>query len=200
MFTLLLVLAGLAVMVLASLALGLLLGRAVRHGEQQDRATRHSSPHAAYWGAGHADARPRPPRPPRGRTRPPRPALGPHRPKRRTPMTPAEELFAAAEQLRDAAQRAERESPSPWRLDGDVVRCADGRIVADASCEPDRAGDLSYIAAMQPRVGAALADLLERAALSLTRDPLVDTTVMSVVPIQEQAIAQALLGQPDGSS
>ncbi|MFJ8163840.1 hypothetical protein ACIRBY_23335 [Streptomyces sp. NPDC096136] len=50
MLALLLVLASLAVMTLASLVLGLLLGRAVRHGEQQARATRHAAPHAAYWG------------------------------------------------------------------------------------------------------------------------------------------------------
>ncbi|MCY0959946.1 hypothetical protein [Streptomyces sp. H27-H5] len=50
MLTLLLVVAGLVVMVLASILIGALAGRTVRHGEQQDRQTRHTDPHAAYWG------------------------------------------------------------------------------------------------------------------------------------------------------
>lgn len=81
-------------------------------------------------------------------------------------MTPAEELRAAAEKLRHAARRAEHESPSPWRLNGDVVRCADGGIVADASGEPDHDGDLPYIALMHPGLGAALADWLHDAAVN----------------------------------
>lgn len=79
-------------------------------------------------------------------------------------MTAAEELRTAAEKLRDAARRADRESPAPWRLDEDVVRCDDGGIVADASGEPDHDGDLPYIAAMHPGVGAALADWLDAEA------------------------------------
>ncbi|MFE6080008.1 hypothetical protein [Streptomyces virginiae] len=80
-------------------------------------------------------------------------------------MTPADELHAAADKLRTTARDAERESPSPWRLDRDVVRCNDGGIVADASGEPNHAGDLPYIAAMHPGVGAALADWLDAAAV-----------------------------------
>jgi hypothetical protein len=94
--------------------------------------------------------------------------MDPHQPTPENPMTPAEELHAAAEKLRALAQQAEQESPSPWRLDGDVVRCETGGIVADASGEPDRAGDLPYIAALPPSVGGELAELLDNYGAHLT--------------------------------
>ncbi|MEU4947688.1 hypothetical protein [Streptomyces lavendulae] len=34
----------------AAVPAALLFGRAIRHGEQQDRGHRHTDPHAAYWG------------------------------------------------------------------------------------------------------------------------------------------------------
>ncbi|MFF4369662.1 hypothetical protein [Streptomyces sp. NPDC001594] len=63
MLTLLLVLAGLALWLLCGTAVALLLGRVVRHGEQQDRTSRHTDPHAAYWGRDASS----PTRRPRGR-------------------------------------------------------------------------------------------------------------------------------------
>lgn len=70
MLALLLVAGTLAVMFLGSLAIGLLLGRAVRHGEQQARRTRHTDPHAAYWGAIDPEPQPHPDRPAGGHTGP----------------------------------------------------------------------------------------------------------------------------------
>lgn len=46
MLTLLLVLAGLTVIALAAVVFSY----ALRHGEEQDRQTRHMDPHAAFWG------------------------------------------------------------------------------------------------------------------------------------------------------
>ncbi|MFD4934466.1 hypothetical protein [Streptomyces virginiae] len=46
MLTLVLVLAGLTAIALAAVVMSL----ALRHGEEQDRHTRHTDPHAAYWG------------------------------------------------------------------------------------------------------------------------------------------------------
>ncbi|WP_440571634.1 hypothetical protein [Streptomyces sp. KR2] len=82
-------------------------------------------------------------------------------------MTPAEELRGAADKLRAAAQDAHRASPAPWSVtDENVIRCADGMIVADRSGtdHPAERADLPYIAAMHPGVGRALAAWLEAAA------------------------------------
>ncbi|MEU6756948.1 hypothetical protein [Streptomyces sp. NPDC046685] len=73
MLTLLLVAGGLAAMFCGSLLLGLALARAVRHGEEQDRASRHTSPHAAYWGRDTPTAPPAPERPAHGQPRHRRP-------------------------------------------------------------------------------------------------------------------------------
>lgn len=86
-------------------------------------------------------------------------------------MTPADEMLAAADKIRHAADTAHRASPSPWTVDDKeyVVRAADGMIVADRSCtdHPAERADLPYIAAMHPGVGAALADWLEWQAAAL---------------------------------
>ena len=93
-------------------------------------------------------------------------------------MTPAAELRAAASKLRELAQRA---TPGPWRLGSDrwAALVADrkhpdrmvgggwewddaygGCLVAESLMRPDR----EYIAAMNPLVGVALADLLDSLA------------------------------------
>lgn len=85
-------------------------------------------------------------------------------------MTPADELRTAAEKLRLHAAAAHRASPSPWNVtDENVVRCADGMIVADRSGtdHPAERADLPYIAAMHPGVGTALAKWLDVTAASL---------------------------------
>lgn len=77
--------------------------------------------------------------------------------------TPAEELRAAAEKLRQDAEAARLASPLPWFVtDEHVVRCADESIVADRSSttRPQDRADLPYIAAMHPGVGTALAKWL----------------------------------------
>ncbi|MFE3583720.1 hypothetical protein [Streptomyces vinaceus] len=61
MLTLLLVAGGLAAWTLVGWVVGLLVGRAVRHGEEQARQPRHSSPHAAYWGTDRPYPTPTPP-------------------------------------------------------------------------------------------------------------------------------------------
>ncbi|WP_369778859.1 hypothetical protein [Streptomyces sp. R33] len=64
MLTLLLAAGTLTVIAAAAVVMSL----ALRHGEEQDRQTRHSSPHAAYWGT----ERPYPARPLRARHAAPR--------------------------------------------------------------------------------------------------------------------------------
>lgn len=80
---------------------------------------------------------------------------------------PADELRQAAHKLRQDAEAARIASPLPWAVtDEHVVRCADESIVADRSrtTNPRDRGDLPFIAAMHPGVGAALADWLDHAA------------------------------------
>ena len=93
-------------------------------------------------------------------------------------MSAADELRAAASKLRELAQRA---TPGPWRLGSDrwAALVADrkhpdrmvgggwewddaygGCLVAESLMRPDR----EYFAAMNPLVGAALADLLDSLA------------------------------------
>ena len=93
-------------------------------------------------------------------------------------MSAAAELRAAADKLRELAQRA---TPRPWRLGSDrwAALVADrkhpdrmvgggwewndaygGCLVAESLMRPDR----EYFAAMHPLVGAALADLLDSLA------------------------------------
>lgn len=92
-------------------------------------------------------------------------------------MSRAEELRAAAEQLRQDVHSALADSPLPWFVDEDVVRCGtEGSIVVDRSCEPYEVGDMPYIARMHPGVGAALADWLD-----------VEVTYLSDVEEQAQA-------------
>lgn len=80
-------------------------------------------------------------------------------------MTPAEELRAAAEQLRQDVRNALADSPLPWVVDEDVIRCGtEGSVVVDRSCDLDGNGDMPYIARMHPGVGAALVELLDYAA------------------------------------
>lgn len=82
-----------------------------------------------------------------------------------TQPSPADELRAAAQVLRTAADAAETASPGPWAITSErVIRCGDDQasIVADRSCaDPGEDADLPYIALMHPGVGHALADLLE---------------------------------------
>ncbi|MGA5009014.1 hypothetical protein ACPCDX_29000 [Streptomyces koyangensis] len=83
---------------------------------------------------------------------------------------PADILRAAAKWLRAAAQDAHRASPAPWSVtDENVVRCADGMIVADRSGtdHPAERADLPYVAAMGPATGAAIVAVLEQAADAL---------------------------------
>ena len=70
MLTLLLVAGGLAVWLLLGTLLGLAVGRTIRHGEEQDRQTRHTDPHAAYWGRSDPAAPTTPEQPADSRTRP----------------------------------------------------------------------------------------------------------------------------------
>ncbi|MFK0222174.1 hypothetical protein ACIQWN_28790 [Streptomyces vinaceus] len=69
MLTLLLIAGGLAVMFASSFLVGLALGRLVRHGEEQDRQTRHTDPHAASWGSGIPGTPTAPDRPAHGQPR-----------------------------------------------------------------------------------------------------------------------------------
>lgn len=83
-------------------------------------------------------------------------------------MKPAEEISAAVEKIRTAAEAAHRASPAPWTItDEHVVRCADGMIVADRSGtdHPAERADLPYIAAMHPGIGQALAAWLDSWAI-----------------------------------
>ncbi|MEU6397842.1 hypothetical protein ABZ867_12780 [Streptomyces cinnamoneus] len=66
MLTLLLVAGGLTVIALTAV----LFSYALRHGEEQDRQTRHTDPHATHWGRTTPAAPPAPERPAHGRTRP----------------------------------------------------------------------------------------------------------------------------------
>ncbi|MGW7435681.1 hypothetical protein [Streptomyces sp. NPDC054849] len=66
MLTLLLVLAGLTAIALTAVAFSY----ALRHGEEQDRQTRHVDPHAAYWGRDNHPAPTADDKPSHGRTRP----------------------------------------------------------------------------------------------------------------------------------
>lgn len=80
----------------------------------------------------------------------------------------AAELRKAAETLRDAARRVARHAPAPWARGGteDCGCCpapllvdGDGEAIIDAwQVSGDEA---TYIAAMHPGVGLALADWLE---------------------------------------
>ena len=91
-------------------------------------------------------------------------------------MSAAAELRTAASKLRELAQRA---TPGPWRLGRWAALVADrkhpdrmvgggwewddaygGCLVAESLMRPDR----EYFAAMNPLVGAALADLLDGVA------------------------------------
>lgn len=88
--------------------------------------------------------------------------------------SPADELRTAATKLRQAASIAAQLSPPPWVVTDElVIRCSNKErgIVADRSCEPDEAGDLEFIAAMHPGVGAALADWLDDTAVQLDGVP-----------------------------
>lgn len=53
----------------AAVPAAILFARLVRHGEEQDRQTRHTDPHAAYWGRDTPTAPPAPDRPAHGQTR-----------------------------------------------------------------------------------------------------------------------------------
>ncbi|WP_030764833.1 hypothetical protein [Streptomyces sp. NRRL F-2664] len=66
MLTLPLVAGGLTVIALAAVAFSY----ALRHGEEQDRQTRHTDPHATNWGRPDPGGPPAPERPANGRTRP----------------------------------------------------------------------------------------------------------------------------------
>ncbi|MFI8360749.1 hypothetical protein ACIGD1_11375 [Streptomyces sp. NPDC085612] len=66
MLTLFLVLAGLTAIALAAVVMSL----ALRRGEEQDRQTRHTDPHAAYWGRNDLPAPDTRPTPAHSRTRP----------------------------------------------------------------------------------------------------------------------------------
>lgn len=83
-------------------------------------------------------------------------------------MTPAEELHAAALDLRDQAARGI---------------------------------EFGYDPQIPAAVVAALADILDRAALGLTCSPghPVDTSVLHFVPVLELIAAGAVLGLPTGS-
>ncbi|MFF2650568.1 hypothetical protein [Streptomyces sp. NPDC058045] len=84
-------------------------------------------------------------------------------------MPPADELHAAAAQLRHHAETAHRVSPGPWAHDHECAYSSNGLIVADRSCasdngHPEQVRDLPYIALMDPAVGLALAAWLEEIA------------------------------------
>lgn len=111
--------------------------------------------------------------------------------------TPADELRAAAKLLREDAHRAEVLSPLPWvTTDEHVIRCGNEErgIVADRSSEPHEAGDLPYIAAMHPGVGAALADWLDNtgAALAVSTHP----DWQDCVAADALAVARLINAQP----
>lgn len=92
-----------------------------------------------------------------------------------TQPSPADELRAAAQALRTAADAAETASPGPWAITSErVIRCGDDEasIVADRSCaDPGEDADLPYIALMHPDVGHALAQWLDFEAHLIDRLP-----------------------------
>ena len=120
-------------------------------------------------------------------------------------MSAAAELRAAASKLRELAQRA---TPGPWRLGSDrwAALVADrkhpdrmvgggwewddaygGCLVAESLMRPDR----EYFAAMNPLVGAALADLLD--SLADDAEQAIDDRAAYGAPPRDETILARLI-------
>jgi hypothetical protein len=88
-----------------------------------------------------------------------------------TDQTPAGELRAAAQRLRDVAEEAAKIWPAPWRLDdGEVLDAEDDAIWVSGSAGP-------LIAAMHPGVALALAEVLEAEADGIEMVAAVDNRI-----------------------
>ncbi|MFJ2374996.1 hypothetical protein ACIOZL_19635 [Streptomyces sp. NPDC087769] len=122
--------------------------------------------------------------------------------------TPADELRAAATQLRGHAEAAHQVSPGPWSHDDECAYSRNKLIVADRSCasdngNPEQVRDLPYIALVHPGVGFAIADWLDETARFASLYASLATATTGASPAVEEydtltrhalAVARQILG------